>query len=56
MAKDPGGTVDGINPVPLKGSIRVPLRASFKGSIGFLGFRDDIHPALPIIRKIPKFP
>ena len=30
------GTVDDINPeVPLKGSIRVALRGSFKGSIGF---------------------
>ena len=30
------------------GSIRVPLRGSFKGSIGGLGFRvDDINPALP---------
>ena len=29
-------TVDDINPrVPLKGSIWVPLRGSFKGSIGF---------------------
>ena len=25
--------------VPLKGSIRVPLRGSFKGSIGLLGLR-----------------
>ena len=42
--------VDGENPgVPLKGSIRVPLRAPLKGSIGFR----DINPALPIIRNIP---
>ena len=36
--------------VALKGSIRVPLRGSFKGSIGVLGFRvevDDRTPALP---------
>ena len=48
-----GGRVDDINAgVPVKGSIRVPLRGSFKGSIGFsgLGFRasvDDINPASP---------
>ena len=37
-----GPTVDDMNPgAPLKGSIRVPLRGSFKESIGFqgLGFR-----------------
>ena len=33
-------TVDDINPAfPLKGFIGVPLRRSFKGSIGGLGFR-----------------
>ena len=33
--KQPLSTADDINPgVPLKGSIRVPLRSSFKGSIG----------------------
>ena len=55
-----GFRVDDINPgVPLKGSVRVPLRASFKGSVGLwgLGFRvDGINPALPIVRDIPQFP
>ena len=38
-----------INPgVPGKGSIRVPLRGSFKGSIGFRAHTvDDISAALP---------
>ena len=41
--------VHNIDPgVPLQGSIRVPLRGSFKVSIGGLGFRtDDRNPALP---------
>ena len=47
---DPWGKVTGL-------IIRVPLRGSFKGSIGGLGFRVcDINPALPITRNIPEFP
>ena len=43
-----GHRVDGINPrVPLKGSIRVPLRGCFRGSIGFRVWGYDINPAIP---------
>ena len=48
------GTVDDINPgVPLKGSIRVALRGSFKGSIGFWAVLDLTRTIPTATEQIP---